>query len=162
MLAALVALAVSDLGSDGGSGSRPNFSYEWQLNGPVWVEPAFLLVALGLVVAAGMVWAAGRPIGLLLGLALLVLMLGVGAWVFAVRFSDNLITRAEAARVALGTPRDEVRARLGFRAGHATLSRDGTELECDVYLNDRVDGFGDSHLFFFCFEADRLVSRERS
>ena len=140
-----------------GDGRR---SFEYRLDGPVWADPALLILALGLVAIAMALWAARGRAAVAAVLVLLPVVIGAGVATVVVKRNAGRIGADEARAAARDTTKSALRERLGAPAGHgeATL-REGTA-DCLVYVSDSLDRWGEHPKHQFCFQNGRVVARE--
>lgn len=143
-----------------GGGSRAGQSYEYQLDGPVWADPALLILGLGLFAVAMALWAARQRAAVAAALVLLPAMIAVGTATVVVKRTAGRIGAEEARFAARDTTKSALRERLGAPAGHgeATL-REGTA-DCLIYVSDSPDRSGLHPRHRFCFRDGRVVARD--
>jgi hypothetical protein len=167
-LASLAAFAASRLGSGGsGAGGFGGAEFRYELDGPAWARYALVAIACGLLVAAGLLWAARHRATLIAALVAIPPLVVGGLLVEIALLHAGRVTDAEAKAVHVGASEDELGRRLGDPAGHATWRRRGSTLSCKVYVGDaytfRAGGrttYTDHHKFFFCLDDGRIAVRE--
>jgi hypothetical protein len=135
---------------------RPTIHFH--LNGPAWVHPTFYVAFGALTLAALLLWVARTPIGLALGLVLLIGGLGAVIGVVLVRHNAGRIAGDKLFSLPMGTPRETVNQRLGWPAGVGHVRLHGQQLGCLVYVSTTAPWEGRQHVGF-CFRAGRLVYR---
>jgi hypothetical protein len=138
-----------------------SYTLDYSLDGPHWVRGALVGVAIVLVPAAALLWAARRP--LLAGLGFALLVLAVTGWWVALdaQFGWGRLPPWQLRPVGVGTSRAELREALRSPAGYGTFRRRGGDLplECEIY--EKVPTRPEGDTLAFCFRGDRVVKRLR-
>ena len=159
LVGALVAGGQANYGLED-SWSIGKTTVDYTLNGPGWTTPMLWIAATALVVAAGLVWLARRPVALIAGLVLLGLAAaGAALAIYERKHPGRDMVKADVYAVPLGSSRDEVTAALGGSAGHGVVRHPGVRLDCLVYQGRRIWVHGKLPLYALCFHEDRLVER---
>lgn len=133
-------------------------TYEYELDGPWWIDPALVASAIALVIAALLLWAARRRLTFALGLVLAPLAAGVTAGAVVERKTVGRVTPADARFARSLDSEAEVRATLGAPAGHGSMQGPGLSADCIVYVRDRP-AFGLQVDYLFCSRDGRVVGR---
>jgi hypothetical protein len=153
----LLMMRVETEGGGGGGGGRGTFEY--RLDGPVWADPALLILGLGLGAIAMALWAARRRAAVNAALVLLAVVIGAGVATVVVKRNAGRIGTDEARAAARDTTKSAVRGRLGAPAGHGQVTLRGTTADCLVYLGDSPGRWGEPPRHMFCFRDGRVVAR---
>jgi hypothetical protein len=147
---------------------------------PGWTDPAMKGAAAAMIVGAGLLWFARRPLGVAVGVALLAAGLATSVQAIEARrdsdeskekwagsvvtFSDRgrtaPLTAAEMANVPEHATRAEVTGLLGRPTGLGLQRVNGEpDLRCIAYPKDRFDPSRGGHLHAFCFSHGRLAAQ---
>ena len=140
----------------GGDGRR---TFEYRLDGPVWADPALLILGLGLGAIAMALWAARRRAAVGAALVLLAVVIGAGVATAVVKRNAGRIGADEARAAARDTTKSALRERLGAPAGHGQVTLGGGTADCLVYLGDSPGRWGEPPQHMFCFRDGRVVAR---
>ena len=161
MLGALFTFFASQAPADRWTYTTDEYTLDYTTDGPHWVTALSVAVAIVLVVAAGLLWAARRPGLAQLGYGLLVLA-GVGWWLAAdAQFGWGHLPGYQLQPVGVGAGRSEVREALRSPAGYGTFKRRGGNLTLGCWIYERDPARGEGDRFAFCFRDDRVVKRIR-
>jgi hypothetical protein len=139
-------------------GSPHGPTIHFHLDGPGWAHPAFYAAFGALAAAVALLWVARRPLGLALGLLLLVAGLGGVIGAVVARHNSGRVTGDRLFALPMGTPRETVDGRLGWPAGHGHVRLQGDQLDCLIYVNTTARWEGRRHVGL-CFREGRLVYR---
>ncbi|HMJ94665.1 MAG TPA: hypothetical protein VK486_02375 [Thermoleophilaceae bacterium] len=142
-----------------GGGGDGRGSFDYRLDGPVWADPALLVLALALAAIAMALWAARRRAAVGAALVLLPAVIGAGVATVVVKRSAGRIGKDEARAAARDTTKSAVRERLGAPAGHGEATLAAGTADCLVYLGDSPDRWGEPPQHMFCSRDGRVVAR---
>ena len=147
-------------GETHGSGEYARRSFDYRLDGPVWADPALLILGLGLIAIAMALWAVRRRAVVGAALVLLPVAIGAGAATVVVKRTSGRIGKGEARAAARDATKSALRDHLGAPAGHGeTTLRDGTA-DCLVYIGNSPARWGEPPQYMYCFLDGRVVARQ--